>query len=236
MKFAGLIKQSLIDYPGEVATVLFTRGCNFSCPFCHNGHLLYGRDRDSDTGLEKILAFLQERKGFIDAVVVSGGEPTRHGQLIDTVRAIKDLNLKVKLDTNGSNPEMLEELLDSGLLDYIAMDVKAPLDYRKYLMACGRLSPQDFLHVRNSCHLLLQIKDEPMVEFRTTVVPALHRGQDIVDIVQSLQGARLYTLQQFQAANAMDPAMKVVAPFSPQQLEMIADRCAGFVEKIRVLG
>ncbi len=235
MKFAGLIKQSLIDYPGEVAAVLFTRGCNFSCPFCHNTHLLYGRDRESDVSLEKILDFLQERKGFLDAVVISGGEPTKQAQLIETIQDIKNLGLKVKLDTNGSNPDMLEDLLDRGLLDYIAMDIKAPLDYRKYLMACGRLSPQDFLYVRNSCYLLLQISEEPMVEFRTTVVPALHRGQDIIDIANSLQGARLYTLQQYQPGNALDPAMRAVAPFSPQQLENIADRCVPYVKKIRVI-
>lgn len=235
MRFAGLIKQSLIDYPGEVAAVLFTRGCNFACPFCHNTHLLNGRDRDSDLSLEKVLAFLGERKEFLDAVVVSGGEPTRQRQLVETIQTIKDLGFKVKLDTNGSNPDMLEELLDRGLLDYIAMDVKAPLDYRKYLMACGRLTPQDFLHVRNSCHLLLEINTEPMVEFRTTVVPALHRGQDIVDIAQSLQGARLYTLQQFQPENALDPAMRATAAFSPRQMESIADRCADYLEKIRVL-
>ncbi|HWP97373.1 MAG TPA: anaerobic ribonucleoside-triphosphate reductase activating protein [Syntrophomonadaceae bacterium] len=236
MRFAGLIKQSLIDYPDEMAAVLFTRGCNFACPFCHNGHLLYkpGRKTGPDLGMDEVLDFLRERKGFLDAVVFSGGEPTQDRELVQAIHVIKRLGYLVKLDTNGSNPDILAELLNGKQLDYVAMDVKAPLEFKKYQAACGgRLRPQDFLSVRNSIHLLSESSIK--VEFRTTVVPALHSPDDLVDIARSLEGAHLFTLQQFQPENALDPALTTVQPYTQGQLEEMAQACAPYVQKVRVV-
>lgn len=236
MHFAGLIKQSLIDYPDEIAAVLFCRGCNFACPFCHNGHLLYkpGHKVHSDLSLEEILDFLGERKDFLDAVVISGGEPTINNDLAEVIRSVKDMGYLVKLDTNGSNPEMLADLLDEEQLDYVAMDVKAPLEYKKYYHACGgHISSHDFLHVRNSVPLLLQAS--VLAEFRTTVVPGLHRPEDLEEIARHLEGARLFTLQQFQPENALDPVFRNVTPYTRNELEEMARICAPYVQQVRVV-
>ena len=234
MKIAGLIKQSLVDYPGRIAAVLFTRGCNFRCPFCHNGHLVYrpGSAEKSLT-MEEILPFLQERQGFLDAVVISGGEPTLNESLPDACRSIKDLGYLVKLDTNGTNPAMLEKLLAQGLLDYVAMDIKAPLDYQKYLRVCGKLSSEDFFNVRNAIHLLKNSSIK--VEFRTTVVPSLHTETDIINIACSIEGAELYSLQQFRPENTLDPDLGNVVPYTKQQLESMAQQCRSYIKKVQVL-
>lgn len=234
MKIAGLIKQSLVDYPGKIAAVLFTRGCNFRCPFCHNGHLVYRPgSTEKSLMLEEVLLFLQERQGFLDAVVISGGEPTLHEDLPDVCRAVKDLGYLVKLDTNGTNPAMLEKLLHEGLLDYAAMDIKAPLDYRKYLQVCGKLSPEGFFNVRNAVHLLKNSGIK--AEFRTTVVPSLHTEADIINIASSLEGAELYSIQQFRPENTLDPEFGKIKPYTKQQLENTAQKCRAYVKKVQVL-
>jgi pyruvate formate lyase activating enzyme len=237
MYFAGLIKQSLVDYPGEVAAVIFSRGCNMLCPFCHNGHLIVPAEqkkRDIDIDEQQIKDFLQERRGFLDGVVLSGGEPTLHKNLPDFIRKIKKWGYLVKLDTNGTNPEMLDYLLDSDLLDYVAVDIKAPLVLNKYKSAAGgRLSSQNFINIRNCVSRLL--RENIMVEFRTTAVPALHEAQDIIAISETLAGAKLYSIQQFNPENAWNPALRGSATFSQRELQDIAGQCARNVQKVRVL-
>jgi len=235
MNFGGIIKQSLVDYPGEIATVLFTRGCNFRCPYCHNGHLLSKPGKVSETyiKLEELICFLEEQKGFLDAVVISGGEPTLNSELPAVCRMIKDMGLLVKLDTNGTNPVMLEELIKEGILDYIAMDVKASLEYNKYLKAAGRLGSEDFLNVMNSIYLL---KNSPIkIEFRTTVVPELHSPEDILEIAKRLKGARRYSLQQFNPRYTLDPGYENILPYSKEELEMMAEKCRSYIEEVKVL-
>ncbi len=236
MNFAGMIKQSLVDYPGKIATVLFTRGCNFYCPFCHNAHLLYkpGAVEMEAIGMNEITAFLQERTRFLDAVVISGGEPTLHADLPDVLRTIKNIGYLTKLDTNGSNTQMLGELMADFLLDYAAMDVKGVLEYKRYKEACGgRLSSEEFLQVKSSIYLLSNTDME--VEFRTTVVPGLHTPQDIVDIARYLEGARKYSIQQFNPRYTLDPGYQQVVPYSREELQDIAGRCRPYIQEVRVL-
>ncbi|MEN6351705.1 MAG: anaerobic ribonucleoside-triphosphate reductase activating protein [Syntrophomonas sp.] len=240
MKYAGLIKQSLVDYPGEIAAVLFTRGCNLRCPFCHNAHLLFkqehrqsGQNKSDSIDSEMVLDFLQERKGFLDGVVISGGEPTLHEEIIPDLRRIKELGYLVKLDTNGSSPLLLERLLDEGLVDYVAMDIKAPLDYKKYQEVCGKLSPQLFCAIRNSIHLLRDA--DIRVEFRTTVVPVFHSLQDIEAIAGYIEGAALYSLQQFNPDSTLDPGLENVSPYSKEEMQTMADCCLKYVREVRVL-
>jgi pyruvate formate lyase activating enzyme len=178
--------------------------------------------------------FLAERKGFIDAVVISGGEPTLYPLLSDDLRRIKNLGYLVKLDSNGTNSSMLEELIRTGLVDYIAMDIKAPLDYKRYLQACGRLSSSDFFQVRNSINLLNHLRDV-QVEFRTTVVPLLHTPQDVEDIARYIEGASRYTLQQFNPRVTLDPAYGEVVPFSKEEMADMAGLCARYVKEVRVV-
>lgn len=234
MRLAGIIKQSLIDYPGELAAVLFTRGCNFLCPYCHNSHLLYKRQGGTDMPFENVLSFLKERRGFLDGVVFTGGEPTRNPDLEQAMAEIKKLGYKLKLDTNGSHPELLARLLDKGLVDYVAMDVKAPLDFKKYYAACGgNLSSHDFLNVRNSIYLLLLAP--VIVEFRTTVIPSLHSKENIRQIAQAIEGARLYTLQQFFPEKAMDINLRTSSTYHREDFEEMAELCAPYVKEVRTI-
>ena len=208
MKFAGLVKQSLVDYPGEVTAVLFTRGCNIRCPYCQNTHLLLRSPRVSEPviTMEEAAEFLKERLGFLDAVTVTGGEPTLYEELPAALAAFKELGYLVKLDTNGTNPTMLQQLINSGSLDYVAMDIKAPLDYRKYTRACGKLTTEEFFNVRSSIRMLMEASIQ--VEFRTTVVPLLHPPEDIEEIARYIQGASLYSLQQFNPQSLWTPTME----------------------------
>jgi len=234
MKFAGLVKQSLVDYPGEVTAVLFTRGCNIRCPFCQNPDLLLRSPRFVEPiSLEEALDFLKERKGFLDAVTVTGGEPTLHEDLPHALSAFKALGYLVKLDTNGTNPAMLQQLIAGGILDYVAMDIKAPLDYRKYARACGKLTTEEFFNVRSSIRMLMEAGIE--VEFRTTVVPLLHSFEDIEEIARYIQGAPLYSLQQFNPSVTLDTDYGAVVPYTRQEMQALADRCAPYVQKVRVV-
>lgn len=235
MEYAGFIKQSLVDYPGQITSVLFTRGCNLRCPFCHNPDLLIKpKNYVPATDIEAVLKFLSERKGFIDAVVISGGEPTLHSELTDDIKRIKALGYLVKLDSNGTNSSMLEALTRDGLLDYVAMDIKAPVEYKCYQQACGKLSSADFFQIRNSINLLNHLSDV-QVEFRTTVVPLLHSPQDIEDIARYIEGADRYTLQQFNPRVTLDPAYGEVVPFSKDEMEDMATLCTAYVKTVRVV-
>ncbi len=235
MQFAGLVKQSLVDYPGEVTAVAFSRGCNLACPFCHNGHLLWtGQNTKDEWDEDGLVEFLYERKGFLDAIVFSGGEPTLHQGLINVIRKCKDIGYLVKLDTNGTKTETIEELLNEKLIDYIAMDIKAPLEIKPYKTACGgRLSSLDFISIRNTVQLLQ--KADIMVEFRTTVVPDLHEFEDIVSIATSISGARLYTIQQFNPSRPWDINLKDSATYTTHELKYLAELCRHFVKDIRVV-
>ena len=235
MEFAGLVTQSLVDYPGEIAAILFTRGCNIRCPFCHNPHLLVRTSRNAEPSvtMQEIEDFLQEHKGFLDAVVITGGEPTLHPDLPDVIRIIKGMGYLVKLDSNGTNPVMLQQLMEEQLLDYVAMDIKAPLDYRKYSNACGKLSAEDFFNIRSSINLLMN--SAVQAEFRTTVVPLLHTPEDIEDIAKYIKGAPLYTIQQFNPSITWDAAYGDVAPYSNEEMQAIADLAAPNVKNVRIV-
>lgn len=176
MKIAGLQKMTLLDYPGKVACTVFLPGCNFCCPFCHNAELLDG-DVPSLMDDKELLAFLEKRRGVLDAVCVSGGEPTLHPGLGDLLRAIKDMGYLVKLDTNGYRPNILKQLAADGVLDYVAMDIKnSPA---KYAETVG-LVAVDLTAVEESMAFLMA--GELDYEFRTTVVAQLHSKDSIRDM------------------------------------------------------
>ncbi len=234
MQYGGMIRQSLVDYPGEIVSVIFTRGCNLRCPFCHNPDLLIKpREDTTRVDIDEVLSFMQKRKRFLDGVVISGGEPTLNEELPGDIKKIKDLGLLVKLDTNGTNTAMLEQLLNQGWLDYVAMDIKAPLDLKKYKDACGRVTPENFFNIRSSILLLKEAKIE--VEFRTTVVPVLHQPEDIVEIARFIEGAQRYTIQQFNPRVTLDPGYGRVVPYSKAEMQAIADNCAPYVKEVRVV-
>jgi pyruvate formate lyase activating enzyme len=212
----GVQWTTLIDYPGEVAATLFTVGCNFRCPFCHNPELV-DPDRPAarlDEG--EIIERLRERVGFLDGVVIGGGEPTIQASLPAFVERLKALGLLVKLDTNGSRPDVLHELLKEQLADYVAMDVKAPLDQYARLTGIG----PDVGAIEESIARI--IRDAPDYEFRTTVAPTLE-SMDILRIVKRLAGAKRYFLQAFRVPETglLDPAWEVKQGPSREELDRL---------------
>lgn len=192
MKICGLNKTTLLDYPGTVAATIFVGGCNFRCPFCHNGDLVLHSKEMQEYSEDEILSFLKKRKNVLEGVCVTGGEPTLFEELPEFIKKIKDLGYRVKLDTNGSHPQMLAELMEKKWVDYVAMDIKAPLD--KYDKVCG--VPVDLDKIERSVELLKC--GEIAYEFRTTIVRELHTKEDILEIGKWLSGAEHYYLQSYQ--------------------------------------
>lgn len=194
MKILGIQKTTLLDFPGHVAATIFVGGCNFRCPFCHNGDLVLSPGELSPFSEEEILAFLKKRQGILDGVCITGGEPTLQPDLELFIRKIKSLDYQVKLDTNGYRPEVLQSLLEQGLLDYVAMDIKASRE--NYSLATG-LSPRtmDIERIEKSVCLLMESKID--YEFRTTVVKGIHTIRDFEQIGEWLRDCRAYYLQSY---------------------------------------
>ncbi len=190
MKILGIEKMSLVDYPGQVCAVLFTGGCNFRCPFCHNSGIV--NKEYNEIGEAEIFEFLNKRKGMLDAVCVSGGEPTLQSDLFEFIQKLKTMGFKVKLDTNGTNPEILKKLIDCKLLDYVAMDIKNNID--DYYPIIGGVKI-DTLKIKESINILkLGLLD---YEFRTTLVKEYHKEENIKQLAEELNGARRLYLQKY---------------------------------------
>lgn len=178
MKIVGIQKLTLLDYPGRVACTVFLNGCNFRCPYCHNAQLLEGSEEEILT-TDGLLAFLNKRKGILDGVCITGGEPTIHPELRQLIRSVRDLGYSVKLDTNGSRPEVLRQLLEEGLVDYVAMDLKNGPDSYEETVGLKRF---DLANIGESICLLLDSGIK--FEFRTTVVKPLHSGESLTSMAK----------------------------------------------------
>jgi pyruvate formate lyase activating enzyme len=221
----GFLETSFVDWPGKVASVLFLPGCNFRCPFCHNRSLVENPEGHEDIPLPYIMARLADLEGWVDGVCISGGEPTIHPLLPSLMGEIKALGLAVKLDTNGSRPQVLKSLLEAGLVDCVAMDVKAPLDERSYATAAGRAV--DLAAIKESISLLKQEKVE--YYFRTTVVPALHKGEDLLHIAHHLSGSSSLTLQNFSPEDPLDQRFKGTSPYPEEWLQEMREQIASIL-------
>lgn len=191
MNFYGLQKTTLLDYPGLVAATIFTGGCNFKCPYCHNYSLISPTISNSIYSEDEILSFLKHRSGILKGVCITGGEPTLHNELPIFIKKVKSLSLKVKLDTNGSNPTMLKNLVNNNWIDYVAMDIKT--------------SPNKYSQITNNPSVLSSVlesvqflKDSTIpYEFRTTIVKELHSDDEILKIGHWLKGCNQYFLQTY---------------------------------------
>lgn len=193
MLILGLNKTTLLDYPGRVAATVFTGGCNFRCPFCHNGNLVLKPALQEAYSEEEVLSFLEKRRNLLKGVCITGGEPTLQADLVEFILKIKNLGYAVKLDTNGYEPAVLKELLLKGLLDYVAMDVKNCPE--KYERTAGK---ENFRIEKIEKSMALLKKSEIDYEFRTTVVRELHEKDDILKIGEWIAGCPHYFLQQYQ--------------------------------------
>lgn len=212
MQIKGIQKLSLIDYPGKLCATLFVPGCNFRCGYCYNVALILHPEKLPAIPEEEILDFLSERKGFLDAVCITGGEPCLQQNLTEFIKKIKSLDYLIKIDTNGSCPERLAEWLRQKLVDYIAMDVKAP--FEKYEEVVG--VKVDIEKIKQSIDILKNSHID--YEFRTTVVPDLLTQEDLIKIIEIIRPAKKYVLQQFLPKNCMDKNFEKKKPYPEEKL------------------
>lgn len=218
MNIIGFVKNSFVDYPGKIASVIFTPGCNMNCWYCHNQSIIH--ENKNEYNKEKILNFLKERKGFIDGVVVSGGEPTLQPDLKSFITELKSMGFLVKLDTNGTNFETLKNLVQENLLDYVAMDIKAPLE--KY-SDITPINETDLCNVKKSIEFLKTNKVP--YEFRTTFAPNLS-VEDIKEIISYIGCVECYSLQCYQTPEHIkNDAFKNHVPSEFESLKLFGEQC-----------
>lgn len=227
-KIAGLQKLTLLDFPGRVACTVFTGGCNFRCPFCHNAALVIGEESASIDEAE-VFAYLQKRRGILDGVVITGGEPLLQSGLEDFIRRVKELGYLVKLDTNGSLPEVLRPVLEAGIVDYVAMDIKNSPE--KYAATCGT-ADIDLAAVEESVRLLMVCGID--YEFRTTVVAELHSDADFEAMGRWIRGAKRWYLQNFVDSGGLVASGMSAAPKADMERWAVAAR--RFVENVEIRG
>lgn len=229
MQIHGFQKTTLLDYPEHIAATVFTGGCNFCCPFCHNASLVLHPDRVPIIPEEEVLAHLKKRRGVLQGVCITGGEPTVQKGLEDFMRKVKSLGLAVKLDTNGYRPDVLKKLLEEGLADYVAMDIKASLC--GYAEASGK-PLLDTEKIKESIGLLKNCGIP--YEFRTTVVRGLHTEEEFDEIGRLLAGCRVYYLQSYRESE--DVLVPGYGAFPRQELERMAARAKKYIDKVELRG
>jgi pyruvate formate lyase activating enzyme len=217
IEIKGFLETSFLDWPGKLCSVLFVPFCNFRCPYCHNHPLVFHPEQYAPILLEDIFVRLHSLRDWIDGVCLTGGEPTLHADLPLLVREIKRHRFLIKLDTNGSNPQMLEKLIEGSEVDFISMDVKAPLDPFRYSRSAGL--PINLKPIMESIEILKRGKVE--YQFRMTVIPGLHREEDVQTLGEQLRVGRRFILQNFNPENPLDPSLKNIIPYDPKVLKKI---------------
>lgn len=220
----GIEKSSFIDYPNNICTVIFTGGCNFRCPYCHNSSIVNNAENKIEE--DKVIDFLINRKKFVDALCISGGEPTIQKGLYDFVRRVREECFKIKLDTNGTNPRLLKKLIEEKLIDYVAMDVKAPFD--KYSSITQ--TPVALEDIRKSINILLENKVD--YEFRTTICRELLSMEDIKIIAEEIKGCNTYALQNFKDGETILAGQNKFTPYSDGELKKIRDSIGNLLNKV----
>lgn len=224
MIFGGWQKFSMIDFPGLTSAILFTQGCSFRCPFCHNPELINpAQGIFAPVTENEILEFLSTRQGKLDGLVITGGEPTLQRDLLEFMEKIKKLGFKIKLDTNGSHPDVIVEALKRELVDYIAMDIKAPLE--KYQAHTNSLMDRE--KIKKSIELIMNSGID--YEFRTTVVKEQLSPEDILSIGKMIEGARLYILQKFIADKTLDPVFAERTTYADEEFNQFCESLKQFV-------
>ncbi|MFH1846008.1 MAG: anaerobic ribonucleoside-triphosphate reductase activating protein [Candidatus Omnitrophota bacterium] len=230
MIIAGLQKLSLVDFPGYLSAVVFTQGCNFKCGFCHNPDLIAGEAGISNFSQQEILDFLLKRKTMIEGVVFTGGEPTLQSDLSEFLKHIKDLDLKIKLDTNGSHPEIIKNLLKTKAIDYIALDIKTSFLKYPVLSACSNITENISASIEYIMSSGIQY------EFRTTCVPGLVAEDDVIQISEVIKGAKKYCLQQFRPMITYDKTFQELKPYQKDKLYRFRDIIKEYVQEVEIRG
>jgi pyruvate formate lyase activating enzyme len=222
MKICGIQKVTLLDFPGHVACTIFLGGCNFNCPYCHNSSLIRSNLADEVLTKEELYEYLSRRKGLLDGVAITGGEPLLHNEIVDLIKSIKDLGYKVKLDTNGSFPEKLKHLVDEKLVDYVAMDIKNTLEKYPLTIGCNT----DISKVKESIKILMNSDIE--YEFRTTVVKDYHEIADFHKIGEMIKGAQRYFIQSYKYQDSV--RIKTLSAMTKEELQVCVSIVKEYVE------
>ncbi len=233
MIIAGLQKTTFIDYPGKLACTVFLAGCNFRCPWCYSRELVLPAEiiKQPRISEKEFFDFLRSRKGLLEAVVICGGEPSVNKDLPQFIEKIKRMGYLVKLDTNGSNPDMLKNLIDTKLIDYVAMDIKAPINHKIYQEVMGEGISLE--NIKESVEILKKSKIES--EFRTTVVPGIHKKEDFLEIAKWISGPNVkYYLQNFRPEKTIDPEFEKIKPYPKEFLEALAKEISPFFKVCQV--
>ena len=225
MIIGGFQKFSLIDYPGKICAIVFTQGCNFRCPYCHNPELVDPKLFLPPIPEEEIFSFLEKRRGKLDAVEITGGEPTLHSDLLEFIGKIKNMGFLVKLDSNGTNPDVIEKAIRKKLVDYLAMDVKAPLD--KYRETTG--VDVDVDKIKRNIELIMNSGVD--YEFRTTIVKSLLSREDILKIGELIKGAKLYILQKFVPSKTLNPKFLDEDTYTDEEFEQLKIKMEKYVDR-----
>ncbi|XOA42606.1 MAG: anaerobic ribonucleoside-triphosphate reductase activating protein [Candidatus Nealsonbacteria bacterium] len=231
MQIGGLQKLTLIDFPGRLAATVFLIGCDFRCPFCYSAELVLPQKIKSQPKIlqKELFNFLKDRKGLLEGVVICGGEPTINRNLAQFIKKIKDLGYLVKLDTNGSNPVMLKTLIGKKLIDYVAMDVKAPKEkYKEVVGLLGCWTDKILRNIEKSINILKESKID--FEFRTTVIPNLLKKEDILKIAHWIKPAPKYFLQNFKPEKTIDPKFEKIKPYPQEYLLEIQKAISPFFD------
>jgi pyruvate formate lyase activating enzyme len=224
-----MIETSLIDWEGKIVSTLYVPSCNFRCPYCYNCDLILHPENFPNISQREIDNFLLERKDFIDGICISGGEPTLYPDIISYFKNLKDNGFLIKLDTNGTNPKLLKKLLNLGLVDYIAMDIKSSLDFNHYSEAAGIKDKAMFEKVKDSIELIMN--SEIDYEFRTTVVPLLHSEGTIMEIAQYISGAKKYVLQNFSPLEkTLNPSFQKLKPYADEKIQELSEKAKKYVQ------
>jgi pyruvate formate lyase activating enzyme len=231
MKIGGLQKTSAIDYPGQLTAILFTQGCNLKCPYCHNPELIAIKSDSSEFDKEKFFSFLEKRKNILDAVTITGGEPTLQKDLISFIKKIKEMNYLIKLDSNGLKPEILRSLSRQKLLDYIAVDIKLPAE------SYSKLDLQmDIDKIKNNLQETIEIveKAELDYEFRTTVIPGFHSKSSFEKTVKQIKGSQNYYIQNFRPNKTLNKSFENKRRFTERELNEFKEIAEKYVENVYI--
>jgi pyruvate formate lyase activating enzyme len=235
LQIKGFIQNSLLDWDGKIVSTLYAPYCNFRCPFCQNGELVLNPQKLETIPFSVIEDYLKNNKKWVDGICITGGEPCMYKDLPQFLAKIKKLGILVKLDTNGGFPVLLESIINEKLADYIALDIKAPLNLESYSKSIGLKSEKAPENVKKSIKLIME--SDMDYEFRTTVVPTLHTEKDIEEIAKFIKGAKKYALQNFSAqGEILDPKFKDVKPYHIEILHRMQRIASTYVESCIVRG
>lgn len=228
-RISGLERSSLLDYPGKISAIIFTHGCNLRCPYCHNPELVIeGFNKSGSFSQKDILSFLEARKGKLDALVITGGEPLVQSNLLGFVKKVKKMGFLIKLDTNGTFPDRLKDFINTGLIDYVAMDIKYPkVEYVKNSMI-----PSVAKKIEKSIKIIMDSGLD--YEFRTTYVKPIHTLESAEGIGKMIKGAKIYYIQNFRPGKTIDPSLNKENSFTKKELEEIKAVVEKYVDEVQI--